>query len=215
MRISESLLFAPGIRFIDLDINGNTLPDQFEIRLRAFYLEPAALLAASSNAFASGLILLGCIDALSRFDSENDKVERRFKEWVKKNLRSFHDEEFADHLYKQFRNGLVHEARIKEGGEFNLEQDAVVQRNSLSLSINPMLLYDEVSEALSNFVQQLKDSSDLLDEFSKRLRSEFSVELADVEYLLLNSHNHSMEPWKYTRIIDGPEIRASLPGVGV
>ncbi len=42
-------------------------------------------------------------------------------------LTSFASDELAARFYDDFRNGLVHEAKIKQGGQFSLELQSTVQ----------------------------------------------------------------------------------------
>jgi hypothetical protein len=45
MKLGDILYFAPNVKFSDLDLSGVKLPDQFEARIRGFYLGPAKSLA--------------------------------------------------------------------------------------------------------------------------------------------------------------------------
>jgi hypothetical protein len=69
MRIGDIVYFAPGIKFSDIDLSGEELPEQFESRIEAFHLKPAHDMAHRGHAFASGLLLPSCIDALARIES--------------------------------------------------------------------------------------------------------------------------------------------------
>ena len=129
MKIGESLYFAPEIKFSDLDLSGKNLPGQLDSRMRAYYLEPAKALAQNGHAFASGLLLVSCIDALSCLQSKpKASVRRRFCSWIKTGLPSFGSAAIAERFYCEFRNGLVHEARIKKGGQFSLEQSCTMDK---------------------------------------------------------------------------------------
>lgn len=67
---------------------------------------------------------------------------------------------FSEH----FRNGLVHEARIKNGGEFSLDTESTVESYGESLRINPKLLYKEVENAFNKYLTKLDNN-----ETSKKL----------------------------------------------
>lgn len=178
MRLDDILYFAPGVRFSEVDLSGTELPSQFERRLRGFYLDPAVLLAKSNHAFASGLVLISCIEALARVQTVGKKGDgQRFKDYIKNELKSFKDDDIAERLWEDFRNGLVHEARIKEGGQFSLDPPHTVDFSHSILTVNPLALADEVSDALSNFVTSLKSDGALLDRFLKQICSDFADEL--------------------------------------
>lgn len=94
--IKNELFYAPNVRFADLDLLGNSLPDQSEARLRGYYLVPAIEACKSGHAFAAGLILVSCIDAVARTRSGNAKVGCRFRTWCHQELPSFGDHEISN-----------------------------------------------------------------------------------------------------------------------
>jgi hypothetical protein len=98
--------------------------------MNGFYLEPAARCAADRHAFAAGVLLVTCIDALARMRFNNPKVGDRIKRFAREELRSFSASGLATRFYEDFRNGLVHEARIKNGGQFSLDIGSTVERVS-------------------------------------------------------------------------------------
>lgn len=81
MKTGDTLFFAPGIRFVEVDLNGTALARQFERRIAGFYLDPADRCATEGFAFAAGVILVSCIDALARFHVGGG-VGTRFKTFV-------------------------------------------------------------------------------------------------------------------------------------
>src|SRR5574341_1198917 len=141
MRLGSILYFAPGIRFDEVDLDGRRLPEQFRLRMAGFYLEPAQACAQRGFAFAAGVLLVSCIDALARLRFD-DKVGKRFKEFTTKALPSFSEGDLAERFYDEFRNGLVHEARLKKGAQFSLETEATVQQLDGLLLVNPKYLAD-------------------------------------------------------------------------
>jgi hypothetical protein len=177
MRIGDIVYFAPGIRFSDIVLHGEELPEQFESRIEAFYLKPAHEMAHSGHAFASGLLLVSCIDALARIESSAG-VGDRFRSWVKDELQSFNDGEIARRFYEEFRNGLVHEARIKNGGQFSLEQSKTVDTTMEVLSINPKCLAEEVGIALDRYVDKLRSDGSSCDKLRVRLKEDFRYEFS-------------------------------------
>jgi hypothetical protein len=105
-----------------------------------FYVEPAEACADRGQAFASGVMLVSCIDALARVQFSDPKVGDRIKRFAREQLKSFPTEALATRFYDDFRNGLVHEARIKEGGQFSLEIGGTVEELSGVMLINPARL---------------------------------------------------------------------------
>jgi hypothetical protein len=113
MRLGDILYFAPGIRFDGVDVDGPRLPEQFKRRMVGFYLEPARECTRLSFAFAAGVLLVSCVDALARLRF-GDGVGKRFKKFAAEELQSLSGGDVAERLYDEFRNGLVHEARLKK-----------------------------------------------------------------------------------------------------
>lgn len=157
MQIGEHLYFAPNIRFDQLDLQGLALPEQFAQRIRGFYLDPAGLCAEKGFAFASGVLLVACIDALARFRTEINGTGERFRAFTKAQLPSFGTDELAKQLYDDFRCGLVHESRIKRGAQFSFDFECTALPLADALIINPSLLLQEVSEALDQYVALLQN----------------------------------------------------------
>lgn len=159
-----------------MDIEGGRFPDQLQARFHGYYIGPSRLLADSGHAFASGLMLVSCIDALALIESGNDKVGERFKGWCRENLPNFGKKRIQDKFYEDFRNGLVHEGRIKNGGEFNLEPRRTITDNPPILSINPMYLAEEVSAALVRLAGKLQTGGALRDSVNIRIVDFFKFE---------------------------------------
>jgi hypothetical protein len=153
------LYFAPGIGWDEVDPNGPYLPGQFKQRIHGFYISPASCCidADATFAFAGGTLVVSCIDALARLQFPALGVGARFKTFVDTQLPSFAP--VAAPLYYDFRNGLVHEARIKNGGQFSLDLPAPIERRGNLLIINPRHLLLEVEDALDNYIALLEGDS--------------------------------------------------------
>lgn len=171
MRIDDLLYFAPGIRFDEVDFSGRDLPEQFRERLEGFYLRPASLCADAGAAFAAGVLVLACIDALARIQI-GGAVGERFIKFAAAELPSFNLQERAARLYFEYRNGLIHEARIKKGAQFTLQFDTTLTDLDGVLIINPRSLLHELREALLRFVAHLQSNSEATDSLIAVLRSD-------------------------------------------
>lgn len=148
MKIDDVLYFAPGLRFDEVDFDGPGLPSQLEARMVGFYLEPADCCIKMEFAFAAGVLLTTCIDSLSRAQTGSPDVKRRFTSFCRSHLQSFAREAIAERFYDEFRNGLVHEARIKKGAQFSFDFDETVVEVDDALILNPGLLALELRQAL-------------------------------------------------------------------
>jgi hypothetical protein len=182
MRIADQLYFAPNIRFRQLDLTGDVLPDQFGARIRGFYLDPAISLAKKGHAFSCGVLLVVTIDAIARVCSTKEKVGERMKDWCESNLPSLSTQDMRRCFYEDFRNGLVHEARVKNGSEFNLDENHAASLRGSRLVVNPRLLADEIASSLAKFIATLKSDYTENQRFLRRLQSEFEHELTHSDY---------------------------------
>jgi hypothetical protein len=178
MRIEDQLYFAPNILFEDVDFGGGRLPEQFRARIHGFYLGPADACARAGHGFAAGALVLLCVDALARLQTGDKAVGRRFKKFVRENVPSFAGEELAGRLYNDFRNGLIHEGRVKSGAQFSLETGETVKIINGIVLVNPVLLAIEVSSALDRYIDDLQDHADALQRFSDVLVRDHNDDLA-------------------------------------
>jgi hypothetical protein len=78
-----------------------------------------------------------------------ESVNQKF---AREDLRSFSDDARAKRFYEEFRNGLVHEGRLKNGAQFSLETSATVEPVNGILLVNPTYLAAEVRSALDAYV---------------------------------------------------------------
>jgi len=177
MRLSDGLYFAPNIKFSDIDITGAKLVNQFKKRICGYYLNPALESARAGHAFASGVLLVTCIDALAYYYSGTTAVGNRFINWCMKYLPSFSDRKCASLFYHNFRNGLVHNARIKDGGEFSLDTKHTLEFKDKAMSINPIRLATEVNVALNKFLPYLRNNKNMKSRFVRMISQDFNYEL--------------------------------------
>jgi len=168
VKIDDILYFAPKVRFDDLDFVGHELPQQFAARINGYYLDAAEHCGHSGFAFAAGVLVLAAIDALARVQI-GGAVGSRFKSFAAHELGSFSKAETAAKLYDDFRNGLIHEARIKQGAQFSLQSGQTIAEADGVVIVNPLLLSSEVRGALERYVRKLNREPKLLSDLRNRL----------------------------------------------
>ncbi len=173
MNISDVLYFAPGLRFDEVDFDGPRLVGQFSSRIEAFYLEPAEDCANRQQPFAAGVLLVSAIDALARLRSPI-RVGARFRNFVMSELRSFSSELLAQRFYDDFRNGLVHEGRVKRGSQFSLGIPETVAEFDAILVVNPKYLAQEVRVALGSYVTILEHDANERKKFAEVVNKDFA-----------------------------------------
>jgi len=179
--IGNVTYFAPGVPFEALDLSGKQLPDQLLARMEGYYLGPAERCIKVRDAFAAGVLLVTCIDAISRFDFGPNRAERKvgkdFSTFVRIRLPSFRDQNMATLLYKKYRNGLVHEARLKEGCQFSFGLKSTLDISRKFPVVDPSGLLRELRSAVSALVQEMRDSKAFQKELLKYVRREFAYEI--------------------------------------
>lgn len=183
MKIGEHVFFAPGVTFEQLDLDGTELPDQYRRRVEGYYLDPAELLIRAGSGFAAGLITVAAIDAMSRLYFGPNRLRRvtnrDFRTFARHLLPSFGKPKAADLLWENYRNGLVHEGRVKEGCQFELGRQTTLDLTGPLPLIDPARLLAEVRAALQQLVKEMKESASFRREMAKLLRREFRYELGD------------------------------------
>ena len=179
MKMEEILYFSPNFKYIDLNWDDrDNLIRAFRDRVEGYYLEPAKCLNQCKYSFAAGAICLITIDFLARIETGLDSVGERFKVWVKRYIKDLNDEDislndFASRLYEEFRNGLVHEGRIKKASQFSDNFNKLVEIEGLIMIINPKYLLKEIIRSFKEYISKLKTEKSKFDMFKKNLNKDF------------------------------------------
>jgi hypothetical protein len=181
MQIGDVSYFAPDVPFEDVDLTGRKLPGQLLRRFEGYYLEPAALLVDRQHAFGAGLLLVSCIDAMSNFahgpNREERGVRRDFLAFARTRLPSFKSETAAKRLYEDYRNGLVHEARLKAGCFFAVGVGRTLDEQGTFPVIDVARLFDEVRQAIHQVVDEMEGSEAFRGELVRYVGTTFAREL--------------------------------------
>ena len=190
------LYYSPSCKFEDLKkVIDNGDKDKiiimFKERVKKLYLKPARLLIEHAKedrnmgfVFSAGLICVSVIDFLGRFYTgcpEGD-VGSRFICWLLSYMRPPFDGYLANRFYKDFRNGLVHECRIKNGGEFSLSIDNlfVLKRvdNRKYLVVNPEALLEKIKDGFNKYLEDLRKNNILSEELINCLKKDFESDFS-------------------------------------
>lgn len=185
MRIADVLFFAPGIKFSDLDFEHSELIiEAFQRRVEGFYLAPACHLIDKNEAFACGLICSATIDLIARYSLPKvKKVGCRICIWLRNNIPDFNRAEtgyaaLAERFYEDFRNGLVHEGRIKNLGQFSFDYSTLITFVDGAMIINPKFLLKSINCAFNKIYQTLKTDKKQSKIFISQLKEDFKEEIA-------------------------------------
>ena len=194
------LYYSPSCKFKDLkrlidNKEERGLLKCFEERVEELYLKPAYVLIEEANnkksdnssmglVFSAGLICVSAIDFLGRFyfgcpKEDKVKVERRFVGWLSKYMSPPFNALLAEKFYKDFRNGLVHECRIKNGGEFSLNEGETIREevddNGVRyLVVNPEKLLKKLDDGFKNYLDDLQQDENMLCQLIECLEKDFN-----------------------------------------
>lgn len=186
MRLDDALFFNSGRKWSEISPDDiENLIDEYEIRIRGFYLHPSFQLLENtevhnckSNGFAIGILLLTAIDAIGTFfpnRKTKDHYEDSFTEFIKddeeyKQLSSEEKDKISKIMANEFRNGLIHNGRIKNGCEFSFETPNMFHLVKNTLIVNPKKFHACVDRNISRFFLKIKKDEGL----KKLFKSEFT-----------------------------------------
>lgn len=173
MDIKGEIYFSPRFKFIDIDWDDNDkLIDAFRDRVEGFYLSPAKILNEKKYGFAAGLLCVAAIDLLATiFLGRNN-----FYKWTKRNIKCLSDYNISIRFYKNFRNGLVHEGRIKNGDQFSYRVEDIIFYEDILL-VNPKNLLEQIESAFYKYIKYLKTDDEMFASFKETLKQEFKREI--------------------------------------
>ncbi|MFW6121934.1 MAG: hypothetical protein ACOC80_13710 [Petrotogales bacterium] len=189
MRIGDILYFSPKYKFVDLKWdNKEVLIDAFQDRTSEFYLKPAEVLNNGKHAFAAGIMCVTTIDFLAKIENNLDKVRERFENWLKSNIKQFDkpdpdntSQTLARRFYEEFRNGLVHEGRIKNAGQFSYDYQELVKVKHPVIIVNPEHLLTAIDSSFKEYVDKVEKKEFTFQAFRCALIRDFQkdVEIAN------------------------------------
>ena len=183
MKKGNKIYFAPDYTFGQLlkTSEPSKIIEAYAERINGFYLDVIDAIIKEdkeNNAFVAGMVCFAAIDAIARTVTGSNRVGERFKLWIK-NLSSFKtlQPDILERVYDEYRNGLIHEARIKNGGQFTYQiQDAIEIKNKI-ISINPRLLLDQLRVAFDELIKEANSDRDKCEGFGQKIIRDFHVDL--------------------------------------
>jgi len=187
MRVGDILRFSPNYKFSDLRWDDKkALIEAFKDRVRGFYLGPAKKLNEDKNGFATGVLCVTTIDFLARIATGIDKVGERFSEWLEASIEAFREADpdasgqtLANRFYREFRNGLVHEGRIKNAGQFSYDFKELIRVVDGIMVVNPARLLNAMNSSFEKHMDQVEREEFAWHQFRCALIRDFQK---DVEY---------------------------------
>jgi len=104
-------------------------------------------------------------------------VDRDFRTFARLRLPGFKEATRADSLYSNYRNGLVHEARLKNGCQFQLGLARTCDDRGPAMVVDPARLLAEVRAAVAALVAEMRESAAFRREMVRYIEREFAFEL--------------------------------------
>jgi len=120
------------------------------------------------------------IDFLARITIRADNVGERIERWLRKYITKFNQKvpdnrsrTLARRFYEEFRNGLVHEGRIKNCGQFSDNFSELIHMEDEIMVINPVLLLEEIKTSFETYMDNLENDTSLFHQFRCALIRDF------------------------------------------
>lgn len=205
MKVENKIYFAPGIEFKTVDWDDyHALVEHFIARVYAYYITPAKKMSEWLEnaghdpsvllgiAFGSGVICCTTIDFLARIELNTNAVGIRYTQWLKKYIPEMNNSDpdndqqtIAERFYGEFRNGLIHEGRVKNAGQFSLDPDPfyppsqVVSFVDHAMVVHPFNLLYTIEAGLHRLCIELHSDPDRLAQFAVSIKNTYQT---DIDY---------------------------------
>ncbi|TXN35714.1 hypothetical protein FVB32_14165 [Flagellimonas hymeniacidonis] len=182
MRVEDIIFFSPNFKtaYLNLD-DDNELISAFVDRIEGFYFKPAEKLNEEFESFAKGLIVLTAIDFIGEFLIRTNNSDRIKRFCLGLNSIKKEDEKEAkklvDILNNDYRNGLVHEGRIKNLGQFFNGIEALIVVGEGNSMVNPQILLNETRDRFYEYIEMIKQSKEELFQFRNKIKQRFEDEI--------------------------------------
>ncbi|CAM1369459.1 hypothetical protein [Tenacibaculum xiamenense] len=182
MRVEDILYFSPNYKtpYLDLE-NGEILLKAFVERVEEFYFKPAQKLNNEFEAFSKGVLILTAIDFIGDYfirTGNSDRI-KKFCSGLKsiKKLSKNEIISITKIINDDYRNGLIHEGRIKNMGQFFYGVNQLIVIGDKNTMINPNILLDETRERFYEYVQKIQNSKEEMFRFREKFKQRFENEI--------------------------------------
>jgi len=190
--VGNKVYFAPNVTFANFIATNNPykIIDFYNDRLIGYYFDAAEFLITNhkkEDAFAAGLICFAAIDAIASI-TIGGRSGHRFKKWLNDNIDEFSilGVMLIDRVYREFRCGLVHEAKIHNAGQFTYNDiNRIVNvKGEGIIVINPEKLLGAIRKVFSTIIRDTKTDINVAKNFSKKVKKRFRSDFKVVKEML-------------------------------
>lgn len=189
MKVGDYLYFSPNVKFRDLKWDEKEiLINAFIDRVEGFYLKPAKKLDELKRGFATGVLCVTAVDFIARISTGIKEPRERMVKWLNDNIEQFRgpdpensENTIAYRFYKDFRNGLVHEGRIKRAGQFSYDfPNELLKVQKGIIIINPHFLLEAINKSFIEYMDKVEREGIAFQGFRSALEEDFreDVELS-------------------------------------
>ena len=185
LKTGDIVFFSPKYNYSNIDWNDKQIViDAFKDRIYGFYLNAAYESNKSKQGFAVGLICVATIDFLAKIQFPQERVGNRIEKWLCKYISEFNKPNLENkkktlgkRFYEEFRNGLVHEGKIKNGGQFSYDFNKIFEIEIGLMKVNPDLFLNKLSKSFDIYIKTLIDNDNKYREFHKVILDEFKEDI--------------------------------------
>lgn len=187
MRFEDEIYFSKNHQWGSINIDdGNDLLNKFKDRVQTLYLEQVTILNKADsyyNSFAVGVLLFSVIDCLGGYLTTHNGFENHLQMFLKES-EEFNSEKkdaqrsISKKIRNSFRNGLVHNGRVKDSCQFDYDfDDKLFVLQDEILIINNKYLEELVINVFEKFIQSVKTNNKEMSKFVNRFKNDFADEL--------------------------------------
>jgi hypothetical protein len=109
-----------------------------------------------------------------------------FRTCARTRLPSFQPKDAAELLYDDYRNGLVHEARLKNGCQFAIGVRQTIDTKGRFPVIDAERLLQEVRSSIHSLIEEMRADKEFQLQLATYIRHVFAAELARTQPAVLN-----------------------------
>lgn len=172
MELDGKKMYSPKYPLAELrDADDEKVLEAFGDRIRNWYIGPiASMLKDPGNDFTSLAIECMLLDALSGyyFGLQKDSSPKTFKDFTREVVPGMKERSTAEMFYDAFRNGILHETRIKKSGFISRRVDDVVVEDNGALYVNPQELHEVLQNWFDSYHKMLSEKEGLRKRFFDR-----------------------------------------------
>ncbi|MBL7876762.1 MAG: hypothetical protein JNL53_13935 [Cyclobacteriaceae bacterium] len=188
MTFEEEIYFSRNHEWKSINLDKPLeLVAKFDDRVRTIYLDQASILLNNENSFynsfSAGVILFSAIEWVGSFLTKHNGFKNKLDEFLKYSkdytaLELDEREQLSKKITECFRNGIIHNGRVKDACQFdyNFDEKLFASKENF-LIVNTKPLHDLVVTVLNHYIEILNKDELILQQFLDRFKNEFDVEL--------------------------------------